>query len=586
MQGRDNVRDLVDELVSGRLNSGFIDFLRENPFSGFQLAKAVSSRPSVLQHILDIDTSFLKRVHRDVSYSKNAGLRIGKDWLPTDVSLIEEKIESDNNWSSHEDLKPLNDVCTKWCSRHYFPDAFSRVNMVLNVIRLYDQLRDSTGLKFNIVFKGGVMIRLVLLEFLNDLPLPGRVAISKYLSDHKALSLSDFDFEIVPDDHNSPSHMVHRFFLLDYAVLLWLQRSLQQEIETGKDGMLKTIPNKGESEEDLRTSLQKEIDELPSDSSLYKARIDHVFVGDTVETPPKGYATKSGGISPARRNNVFVFDCGEKKCVMKAKDLFREMKVRDVPSSSGGRFMYSTLNSYIGETPDSNSECQPEHLKSTFHLSRIKHSFVVYYRTKTGEKRCDRLSGEMVDLSQSHNVTVDMMRRKMYETIHHPYKEYPIIGVSTKKGVLRSYSVEGFLFDHMSMIHHTEEDPWKVKKKEKRISRYVSFLVAFSFSPEVEGTFEEKHAALGCLVSKTSSVRALLNDPPLNTVVGPFNRFAWREEKSVRRSPKSKEAKEYLYTVNAVLSLFFNNLGEPKRDKCNILNETHLELASGLVYNM
>ena len=64
-----------------------------------------------------------------------------------------------DHWVTNEQLKPLNDVCTKWCTNKYFPDAFSRVNMVASVIRLYDRLRDVTGLKFNIVFKGGVMIK-------------------------------------------------------------------------------------------------------------------------------------------------------------------------------------------------------------------------------------------------------------------------------------------------------------------------------------------------------------------------------------------------------------------------------------------
>ena len=126
-------------------------------------------------------TNDLRNMARDVRRSRDAGRRIGVDWMPRDARVVEKKEESDDHWVTNEQLRPLNDVCTKWCTRVYFPDAFARVNMVANVIRLYDRLRDVSGLRFNIVFKGGVMIRLVLLEFLNDLPLEARLRITEHI---------------------------------------------------------------------------------------------------------------------------------------------------------------------------------------------------------------------------------------------------------------------------------------------------------------------------------------------------------------------------------------------------------------------
>ena len=36
--------------------------------------------------------------------------------------------------------------------------------------------------------------------------------------------------------------------------------------------------------------------------------------------------------------------------------------------------------------------------------------------------------------------------RALYAAVPHPYTEYPILGVDPREVVLRSYSVEGFLF--------------------------------------------------------------------------------------------------------------------------------------------
>ena len=213
-----------------------------------------------------------------------------------------------------------------------------------------------------------------------------------------------------------------------------------------------------------------------------------------------------------------------------------------VPSTSGGNRFYATLNTYIGEGVQ---ETRADHLRGVFHLSRIKHSFVVYYTTRTGAKCCDRLGGEMIDLSQSHGIQRDELRRALYAAVPHPYTEYPILGVDPREVVLRSYSVEGFLFDHMTMIHHTEEEPWNVNKKEKRIARYVGFLVAHVLSPTVEGSYATKMRALHSLVERMSSLERLLRSPALRTGVGPVDRFAARERRSLNGAPVTR-ARQYL----------------------------------------
>jgi hypothetical protein len=544
------IDSIFEEFSRGVVDEKKIEKVQKDPYKHFKLYESIGVRPPVLNYELPLDDDFLRGVAQDVYRSRDAGRRVGVEWMPAGARRIR-KDDSDDHWASFEQLKPLNDVCTKWCTDTFFPDAFARVNMVANVVRVYDRLRDISGLKFNIVFKGGVMIRLVLLEFFNDLPLQARRNVTEYMARNKALSISDFDFEIVPKTHNCCDDQVHRFFLLDYAVLLWLQRIMQREVERKnvdnrkeRKGLLSIRWDEEERRKQLHSYLQEAVDAVDDEESpFFKSRIDYVVIGDAVDkTVPKGYRTKSGKSEAAARKNMIIFDCDDTKCVMQAGRVFEGLGVRGVPSHSGGRNFYATLNTYIGETSD--PPTRPGHLRGLFHLARIKHSFVVYYTTRTGQKCIDRLGGEMIDLSQSHGTRRDAIRHALYEAVPYPYQDYPILGIDPRTVVLRSYTVEGFLFDHRTMVHHTEEEPWNVSKKGKRLARYAGFLVAHVFSPSVDGSRATKVRAIEKLAGRLSSLETLLESPPLKTGVAPVDAFAAIERKSLLSAPKSK-GKQY-----------------------------------------
>lgn len=521
------IEALARDFRKGVVHEGRLRKALEDPYEAFALHEAVGVRPSVLQYELPLDDDFLRSVQRDAWRSKDAGKRVGREWLPRDARAVQTEEEAAQHWVGFEALRPWNDVCTKWCTRQYFPDAFSRVNMVANVIRLYDRLAEVTPLRFRIVFKGGVMIRLVLLEFLNNLPLAARAKAVAHLESEKALSISDFDFEIVPDNHDPSPDLIHRYFLTDYAVLLWLQHQMQREVARGYDprraGLLFLDWDEAKATEELKQYLQEATDALDATSPLHKARIDHVFIGDTVAKPPRGYRAQNGDAAPPPRRNNFIFDCDDTKCVMPAAKGFAEFGVRGVPTACGGARFYATLNTYIGEDA---ARQRPEHLRGLFHLARIKHAFVVYYTTKRGEKRCDRLGGEMVDLSQSHGPGRDELRAFLYAQVKAPYQTYPILGV--KDVALHSYSVEGFLYDHMTMLYHTEEAPHNVNKAGKRAARYVAFFFAHVLGPHVPGTQAAKLRALGALARWT-------DDAPLRTGIPAVNAFAARARGTHRR---------------------------------------------------
>ena len=530
---------IVRDFRNGVVDEEKIRKAQMNPFKEFRLDTAVGVRPSVLKYKMKIDDSYLKRVCEDVYASPFTKKRVGREWRPRNESAIRSKQSEEDLWATFEDIRPLNDVCTKWCTNKYFPDAFARVNMIANTIRLYDRLSTVNRFsKANIIFKGGVMIRLVLLEFLNDFPLEARMSATQYMNEYKALSISDFDFEMISKDHNQNDGDVHRQTLLHYSVLLWLQREMQREMEGGKGGLLTLGWDEDKGRKELKKMLQTAMDEM-EDGPFKGCKVDHVFLSDTADNSPLGYKTKSGKSNPPPRRNTLIFDCDDTRCVLPASSAFSEFGVRGVPSKSGGGKVYSTLNSYIG---DGTELSRKGHLNSIFHLSRIKHAFLIYYTTRTGEKRCDRLGGEMIDLSQSHGVSKDMVRALMYKKVQQPYKEYPILGVDTADVVLRSYSVEGFLFDHMKMIHHEEELPWEIEKKDKRMVRYVCFLFAHVLSPNVDGSHSRKMNAIEKLSNFLSSIDSLLSSPPLRTGIQPVDSFAARERMSVFSSRSSKKS--------------------------------------------
>ena len=561
-------RKLVRDFRAGRVDAADLDKARHDPFRAFRLDDAVGVRPSMLRYELPLDDAFLVRMARAIDASPHAGKRLGTEWMPRSATGIAAKDDVEQTWATHEELKIWNDTCTKWCTRKFFPDAVARVNMVLNVIRLYERLRALVGLKAQLVFKGGVMIRLVILEFLNDLPLAARLAATRHLEAHKALSVSDFDFEMVAEDHNLPDADVHKLVALDYAVLLWMLARLEHEVAAALEG---SPAPKGNSlltlgwdvaagEAELKTMLQEAVDDV-KEGSLKGARVDAVVIGSGRAL--RGHRTKSGTAAPAARKNVVVFGRND-KFVMPADELFTALGVRGVPAGAGGDWLYATLNTYIGETEP---VARAAYLRGVFHLARIKCAFVVYYTTAQDEKRCDRLGGEVIDLSQSHGVKLDAMHAEMYAAVARPYADYPLLGVGDV--TIRSNSVEGFYFDHGTMLHNTEVECWEVKKKEKRMARYAAFFVAHVLSPNVAGAPGAKRRALARVCD------TLRTGTPCRTGVPVVDAFGARELQAVRSAPAAAR-RAYLRTLHDHVAALLGD--ESEEEEVLSLDETILPL--------
>jgi len=517
--------------------------------------------PSALPHTIQLDEDFLRHAARQVFRSRLAGRRLGREWMPADGSVIRRNAD-DDRWVSREHMRVLDDVCTKFTTRRFFPDAHSRMNMVANVIRLYDRAAKllQPRQRYHVVFKGGVMMRLQLLEFLHDLHVEVRHEAIGYVSEHQhAVGVSDFDFEIVPDDRAQDESQTWRQVLLNAVLLLWLRRYLEEQLlapprartaEAEREVLIDNTWDYGEAEYELRDMLNAEVRGLDRSHPLHGARVDHVHIVRRGRLLPRlDHRTRLHRAAPSPRENLVVFKCraagADETCVAPLAEALRTARCDaslvalaqgghgargavDEAVDDGGAALYTTTNLHIGEH-------EPKALPATetsgnFHLSRIKHTFVMYYTTHDGQRRVDRLSGEIVDLSQSHYGPLDERKAHMYEDLPSPWRLYPVL--DDPRGTrIRSYTLPALLHDVQDVLHHAALPPWQNKKAEKRLVRYCLLLVVVALSRHGADATLRAVASLREYLADAARVRG---GKMRRTGVGVVDEFADHEHVSAR----------------------------------------------------
>jgi hypothetical protein len=573
---------LVREYRERSVNLKQLKELQTNDSETFQLERSVGKRPNPIRDSLNVDMSFLKRVVGSIQRSTVAGKRFGHEWHPQSAKIMKKKAEDDTSFSV-DDLKGLNDVCTKWCTHTFFPDSSSRLSFVSSVFHLYTTLSNEfRDLHFDIVFKGGVIMRLLILEFIGGFPIHERVVAEEYLKAEKALSFSDFDFEIVPHNHSPRQDLIMKLFSLDWALLLWLRSQMDVLLQRRKANPLFSVSwDEKDSIAKLKQYLQEEVDGYDDGHPLSGATINHVVRGCYDRSPPKGYKTSSGKPTQSKRDNVFIFTrSGEtEKSVMSACDYFTELNVPGVPCDYPRDF-YCTMNTFIGE--DMERE-RSEQLKSVFHLCRIKQGFVVYLTTKGGEKRCERLGGEVLDLSQSNGTKTDEMRRYIYSKMEEPYRRYYVIGSEFH---IRSYSANGLLHDLRIQIHFQDKLPFEsmaagTSKIRRRLLRYLLFMVIYTLGPFVDHSFPYKVTQLHKLLNTTSSMDHLYRHS--RSKVAPIDEFVLQEQQTLRLPGPVKKKQAYLATIHRHLKMIYTLITGEDRSK-DAMDDRYLEFADTFLY--
>ena len=572
------IQRLREDFLSKHVDEEALWRCRQREYEAYGLADAEGALPKVLLYDLPISVNWMQNLHGSVSSSSKAKRRLGDDWLPFGRNKPLRKDDLDTSWVSKEELNPLNDACTSFARallpasdgpRHLRPERLPSLQQVRShTIAAQPAAAHVQGGRGAPVRDGRVSA---------ELPVEQRAMGFRYLQKHGALNISDFDFEIIRKQKVADPGETHAMILETYAVLLGLQKAMAVEVrlrQTGKrmHRLMNTRWEAQQVQDELKGRLQAVVDKLPDGHSLAGASVDTVFLSDVV--PPEErerwgrYAARNGEWHPPRRDSVFIFSCGaEKRCVESARDVFEALGIPNVSNEYSSPF-YSTCNTYIGE--DVFDERNHDEKKSTlFHLSRIKHAFVFYYTDRHGKKRCDRLGGEMIDLSMTdeRDEFKPWMQHRA-ETFYQAslYQEYAILGVPQK---IYSLSPHGFLLDLEKMIHHEINRAYKALKYEKRILRYCVFLVIVVMGPGTEGTLIKKLDALKALVRHTAAPMHFIGTR-LHTGIPAVDHFAERERTTLRKmsvqTPEQGQAIfKYVSTIHTHMGKVVSLVAEQDR---------------------
>ena len=558
----DEVGELVKQFREGRGVSEAQRKRISDSFNHFKLRD--NARHSQLRFQIPLDIDMFREINNVIRRSPLSAKRIGEDWLPNNAEVIRKRTD-DDRWVSREDIRVLDDVCTRFMTRKFFPDAFIRINMTVNMIRMYDTIARECKLPYKIVFKGGVMMRLIILEFLHDLHVSVRHEAIDYLSqEQSAVGVSDFDFEIIPDNRCQDPSETYRQVIANSLYLLWLRKYVEEGIivkghtegdryDTSQH-LMNTAWDYAESEYELRDMLQAEVDTLPSEHALSGIRVDHVHIVHPERRAPQlEHRTRFDRRAPSTRENLYIFKRNsgmqEEVNVAPAYEVLRTLgvskKLNEYLSPSMGS-LYCTSNFHIGEHEHIAHELS---MMSNFHLSRIKHAFYMYYTGKDGKRRIDRLAGEVVDLSQSHYGPLDQRKQHMYHDHPSPWTDYPILEVQGQ--VIRSYTLPALLHDIQDVLHHNEEMPWRNRKVSKRLVRYCVILVIVTYSQRIPRV--DKESAIRTLISYIDDPVRIRRERMRKTKVPHVNEFADHEHMSMKThcstSAACEDARQYYATM-------------------------------------
>ena len=255
-----------------------------DPFKHFNLASCVGVRPNPFTSELVVDEEWMRAT--SAAILKWPGARPAEEWIASSAFIT----AADNVWVSREQLRPLDDVCTRFLSIKCFPSSQTRVNLILNLHRTYDALARLSGRANALALKGGIAHRLRLLEFCHDMPVDVRAPWIDYLSKLKAVGMSDLDFEAEIDQ--STAGRKYQNIMLIFATLLWIKKRINDEYASdGSQGALfdfSWTDQNCNSREELRGALQKAVDGLEARHPLHGAAVDSVVIGNRVANPPKG----------------------------------------------------------------------------------------------------------------------------------------------------------------------------------------------------------------------------------------------------------------------------------------------------------
>ena len=434
-----------------------------------------------------------------------------------------------NKTSTTEDRRPLNDCVTDFVTTHFFERSTDRIRFILLVSIVYERFfatvraeiykKDNRSIPVDalvLLLKGGMSLRMNLLEMVRSLSSAAEGDIALFLRDE--LKMSDFDFEIISDPTYITPEDVARINILSYVVIQHIRSHLVDHSDTYFTFFRYSTAYKKQLLDRLRTTMQTKITQQPRSSPYAGARVDaiaispvgsresSIFSSLNQRFDPTLYSAsvpRMDARHPAYRADFAIIPCAaltaQRKptdpaiCFVSSRDLLRAYGIRQDrhPRSP----LYTTHNPYIsftaGTTGDSlkhvpSSMCNLHQQDNTspdriaFQLNRIRYTCVVYLLHEDDRRTQEYITGELLDVS--HAIETDSKRSCV---VCHAEKRWSYSASSIRFYPNVQFSIlnphEQYR-DHYFMLFKQAEFPWLVPKYAKRLRRLVSIMVMFLFS--------------------------------------------------------------------------------------------------------
>lgn len=543
----------------------------------FKKRLTYNSNPSSQDMIKKTDLWKFTSIKKEEDFSIDSNkIPMMKDFVDKSNSLIKDK----------ESRRFLDDMMTEFNTLYFLDNMVSRMRFIYFIVETFqnfftiiyqiDSKYNETNL--NIMFKGGTIIRFIIMEYLRGFTKEIEDFIINDIKHN--IKLSDYDFEIMTQLNIDENDIIQLNNLI-YLVSIRIRNYLYKNRYTFFDFFRYSSKTQQQMIKELKLKMQQVIDKKsPSmdNNCLFKdIKIDYIdFDGcyhdiniDKPNKHNKKYKTLTNSI--LSNNNFCRKDYGiiinskdeidSNINLINGLDLLNLYKIpkeiikilypyKPLNNNEIGRNVYSRF------ITTHNPLVENKEAGISFQLNRIKYIYNIYFRkeitinniTKTLYLRHPIL-GEILDLSHAYN---DDRKKPKFRQFNRNsnFKQYDFLNYDLS---FMSYSIEGLILDLDSIIFtETKNKPWLDLKYHKRLKRLIYLYLFYFFSNQIKLSDQEKLTDLETLI------KLVKNDGTIKTDFITKDKLFLRLVQLLLDTSKHKLQKEYKEYKETTLELLEN----------------------------
>ena len=412
----------------------------------------------------------------------------------------------------------LDNIATEFNTQHFFDNMMSRMTFIYFIINTFETFFkqiykiDNNYHKnnLNIMFKGGTIIRFVIMEYIRGF----NKEIEDFLINDikKNIKLSDYDFEIISKydtDNNDIIQLNNLVYLISILIRNYLFKNrffffdffkLNDKTKKQKIHHLKKL---------LQDSINLNSPTMNQDCLFKDIQIDYIdFEGchndiltdksisnknnyQLIENMPNKYCKKDYGIIINNENKEYY--------ITQSIELLHLFHIpQDIikllyPYNSINK---NSRNTYSRFLTTHNPVIEDDTKGIKFQLNRIKYIYNIYFRKDITIKNITKthylkhfIMGEIVDLSHTYKNTTKL--KKLNQPFHKNryLKTYTFLNYNLS---FISYTFNGLIHDLDNILfEQSDYKPWIDIKYDKRLKRLLYLYIFYFFSTSVK-LFDDK----------------------------------------------------------------------------------------------